>query len=295
MATEPIKQETVPADGTPPQPDPQPITQEQLDQKVAEVTKQHEEKLQQERDLYKNRETQLISSLNNQNTQQQPPPAAPTVTKEEALRYMQDEGDPSKVMEYYDNRMDAQAKSYEDKITNLQQLGGSQISSLAIQQAEANPSNTHFSRYKAEIMEVVNRSGSSDPAMVQEAYVYVRGKHMDEILKEEQEKMLRQAEDNGGVLVPGGGKTGRGKPMDEGPKPEEVYSDRAQSLLEQKNIDADQFLKKVGSSMPFRDYEAKEDGTLKSKRVKRFEGGFKDLQKVEEENKKMEEEFEWYN
>ena len=214
MATEPTnKQEQAPAEGTPQQ-DPQPITQEQLDQKVAEVTKQHEDKLQQERDLYKDRETQLINSLNNQNTQQQPPPATPTVTKEEALRQMQDENDPSKLMEYYDNRIDSQTKAYEDKITNLQQLGGSQISALAIQQAEANPKLPHFSRYKAEIMEAVNRSGSSDPNMVTEVYKYVTGTHMDEILKEEQEKMLRQAAENGGVLVPGGGKNGRGEPMD---------------------------------------------------------------------------------
>ena len=294
MATEPTNKGQAQADEKPQQ-DPQPITQEQLDQKIAEVTKQHEEKLQSERDLYKGRETQLINSLNNQNTQQQPLPPTPTVTKEEALRHMQDEGDASKLMEYYDNRLDSQSKAHEEKITNLQQLGGSQISSLAIQQAEANSKMPHFSRYRSEIMEVVNKSGSSDPSMVPEAYAYVTGKHMEEILKEEKEKMLRQAEENGGVLIPGGGKNGRGEPMNEGQKPEEVYSDRAQSLLEQKNIDADQFLKKVGSSMPFRDYEEKEDGTLKSKRVKRFTDGFKDLQKVEDENKKMEEEFEWYN
>ena len=196
MATEPTNQGQAQVD-VKFQQDPQPITQEQLDQKIAEVTKQHEETLQKERDLNKDRETQLINSLNNQNTQQQPLPAAPTVTKEEALRHMQDEGDASKLMEYYDNRLDSQSKAHEEKINNLQQLGGSQISSLAIQQAEANPNMPHFSRYKAEIMEVINRSGSSEPSMVPEAYKYVAGSHMDEILKEEKEKMLRQAEENG--------------------------------------------------------------------------------------------------
>jgi len=294
MTTEPNRQGQAPIEGAPPQDpsQPEPVTKEQLEQTVADLRKQHEAQLQKERDFYKERETQLINSLNNQNTQRQPAAATPRVSKEEALLKLNEEGDASSVVEYFESQLQTTRQTYEQQLKELQKTGGSQISSLAIQQAKADSSMPHFSRYEDEIISAVNNSGSTDPAMVREAYKYVVGTHMDEIIKEEKEKMLRQAVDEG-TLVPGGAKNGRGDPVNSGPKPEERYSERALSLLEKKEISVDQFHQKLGKSMPFYKYEEGANGNVKRSRTQAYKEGFKEEAEIKEENTKLEEEFQW--
>jgi hypothetical protein len=146
----------------------------------------------------------------------------------------------------------------------------------------------HFKRYKSEIMTVVQKSGSSDPAVVREAYKYVVGNHMTEILKEEKEKMLRQAVDDG-TMLPGGGKGGRSGDMKDRKKPEDVYSEQGLHLLNRKGINADQFLQKVGKTMPF----VKLEENTKPKRTTMFQDGLNDLEKMKAENAQIEEEIQW--
>ncbi len=296
MAPEPINKDKAhetgnPPQDTPPQDQPTPITQEQLDKTVSNLNQQHQEQIASIREDDNKRTADLIQSLNQKNT----PPAQPvsTTSREEATKHLQDEGDPSKVFDYFDGQINNLKKSHQEEIQNLKQIGGSQISSLAIQQARSNPDMPYFQQYEKEILEAINNSGNSDPAMIPESYKWVVGGHQQEIEKVNKEKILRQAVDDGSLL-PGNGKNGRGEPMEEGPKPGEIYTERAQSLLEKKGINADQLAQKLGKTMPFTNFTKNETtGKIRKSKAVRYQEGFKDQVVGKEENAKLEEEFRW--
>ncbi len=108
----------------------------------------------------------------------------------------------------------------------------------------------YFNDYQAEIQNVVKQSGSSDPATIKQAYSYVTGLHMNDIIKKENEKVLRQQTEP--TTLPGGsGKPSRG---DE-PKqhtPETFLSPEARTALERKGWSPDQYAKKIG----YKDFES---------------------------------------
>lgn len=276
---------------TSPQDPPTPITQEQLDKTVTDLKQEHQEQLNLIKEDDNKRTADLIQSLNQKNT----PPVQPTVTtsREEAAKHLQDEGDPSKLFDYFDGQMSNLKKSHQEEIQNIKQIGGSQISALAIQQAQNDPSMPYWKDYEKDILSAINNSGNSDPQMIREAYKYIVGSNHEKIMATEKEKFLRQAVEEG-TLMPGNGKNGRGEPVEEGPKPEEIYSERAQSLLEKKGINADQLAQKLGKVMPFTDYTKNEStGDIRKSKALRYQEGFKDQVSGKEENAKLEEEFRW--
>jgi len=241
--------------------EPTPLTQDDLDKAVADANTAHLEQIDKIKEDNQKNTNELIAMMNQKNYDNQPvvPQAVPGISDEDFQKGIE-EGNTGVVSKYFDQKLDANNKKWEEKLGQIQSYGLSAIGELARSQASNSKDMPFYGEFKGEIDALLKEHNASDPVSIRSAYEVVVGRNMTKILASEAEKKARQANDPAGSITPGDANVERGSNNSENFDPVKAVSAEAIKALSVRHdpVTLDQYTQKMNRGMgtQFEDFEA---------------------------------------